>query len=77
MPDTMSGKITHAILRAIEESDKLPVEIARAAKIYPSQLSRLISGERSLSLEAAEKLCDELGIEIVLKRKPKSKKGRS
>jgi transcriptional regulator with XRE-family HTH domain len=60
---------------AIRKSDKTPAEIARDAGIAKSQLSRLLSGERGLSVNVLERLARALGLEIVVR--PKSRrKGR-
>ena len=48
--------------------------IARESGIAESVLSRLVSGERGLSIDALERLADYLGLEITMQ--PKRRKGR-
>jgi hypothetical protein len=71
----MADQIADTIRRAVEHSDRLPVEIARAADVAPSQLSRFMAGQ-PLKLPAVERLCKVLGLELrpvkQLKRKGKA-----
>ena len=48
--------------------------IAKESNLSQSQLSRLMSGERGLSIEALEVLAECLGLEITIRPK-KRKKG--
>jgi plasmid maintenance system antidote protein VapI len=52
--------------------------IAEQANIHRVSLSRFVSGDRDLSIEAAEKLADALGIVFIAKpaAKPTAKKRR-
>jgi transcriptional regulator with XRE-family HTH domain len=70
------SKILSAIRKAIEDSDQTRYQIAQAAQIAQSQLSRFMSGERGLSVEAVEKLADHLELEIQIRPKRKSKRGK-
>ncbi len=74
---TMLGmaRILDAICDAIEASDKTRYRIAKDTAISQTQLSRLMSGERGLSIDALETLADYLGLEIVI-RPAKRAKGR-
>lgn len=70
------SKILSAIRKAIEDSDQTRYQIAQAAQIAQSQLSRLLTGERGLSIDAAERLADHLELDIQIRprrRKPKGK----
>jgi plasmid maintenance system antidote protein VapI len=69
------GTITKAIADAVKASDKTPSSIAKGAGVARSQLSRLLSGERGLSTDTAERLADYLGLRIVIEPKTKASKG--
>jgi len=43
--------------------------ISKESGVAASQLSRLVNGERGLSIEAMERVAEVLGFEIVLRRK--------
>lgn len=60
--------------KAILKSGQTRYRIAEETGIGQPQLSRLMSGECGLSVEAAERLADYLGLEIILR--PKQRKGR-
>lgn len=59
--------------RAIEMSDETPAAISRGANVARSQLSRFLSGERGLSVEAVERVAEYLGLEIVVRRRRKGR----
>lgn len=63
------GQILNAIRNAIDESDETRNRIAKGSGVNPSQLARLVSGERGLSIETAERLADYLGLEISIRPK--------
>lgn len=52
------------IRRAIESSGKSRYRIAKESGVSASQLSRLVSGERRLTVETIEKLAASLGLRI-------------
>lgn len=70
------ARLTEAIADAVRASDQTPYAIAKGAGVARSQLSRLLSGERGLSVETAEKLADYLGLRIVVEPKGRAPKGR-
>ena len=70
------GYITDAISAAIKASDETPGAIAKGAGVARSQLSRLLSGERGLKTESIERLADYLELEIIIRPKPKTRKGK-
>ena len=70
------ARILDAICKAIEASDKTRYRIAKDTGISQPRLSRLMSGERGLSIDALEQLADYLGLEILIRRKRKQRKGR-
>jgi len=72
--DGMAG-LLDAICGAIETSETTRYRIAKDTGISPSQLCRLLTGERGLSIAALETLADYLGLEIVMRPK-RRRKGR-
>lgn len=66
--------ILDSIRAAIRASDQTPSAIAKGAGVARSQVSRLLRGERGLSVEGVERLVDHLGLEVVIR--PKRAKGR-
>ncbi len=69
-------RILDAICEAIEASDKTRYRIAKDTGISQAHLSRLMSGERGLSIESAEKLADYLGLEIIIRPKRRRRKAK-
>lgn len=63
------GTLSKTIAKAIRASGERPAAIARGAKVARSQLSRLLSGERGLSADTAERVAAYLGLEIVVRKK--------
>ncbi len=70
------GRILDAICAAIEASDRTRYRIAKDTGISQPQLSRLMSGERGLSIDALETLADYLGLEITMRPKQRRRRGR-
>ncbi len=74
---TMPGmEILDAIRDAIEASGKSRYQLARESGVAESVLSRLISGERGMSVGTVERMADALGLEIVVRPKRRRRKGR-
>ncbi len=69
------AELLNAIRKAIRDDGRTPAEIADAARIARSQLSRLLSGERGLSVEGMERVAGVLGLEIVIRAK-RARKGK-
>ena len=67
-------RVLEQIRRAIRKSGQSRYAISKKSGVEQSALSRLMSGERGLSLEAVEKLADALDVEIIIR--PKRRKGR-
>jgi plasmid maintenance system antidote protein VapI len=61
--------ILETLRRALETTDESRYSIARGSGVDASQLCRLVSGERGLSIEAAETLADYLDLEIIIRPK--------
>ena len=74
--DLAMPPVLDAICEAIEASDKTHYRIAKDTGISQAQLSRLMSGERGLSLAALEQLAEYLDMEIVIRPKRRLRKGR-
>ena len=71
MPSTMDQ-----LRRAIEKANETPYAIAQGSGVNRSQLSRILRGERSLSIESAERVATYLGFDIVLTPKRTKRKAR-
>lgn len=67
------GRTLDAICEAIEASDKTRYRIAKDTGISQAHLSRLMSGERGLSIDALERLADYLGLEITIRHRRRQK----
>lgn len=65
--------LTHAIREAIEASGQSRYRIAQETGIAQSQLSRLVNGERGMTVETIERLARHLELEIVVRPKGKGK----
>ena len=68
-------QVLEQIRRAIRAGKKTRYRIAKETGIPESQLSRLMSGEKGLSIESLERLADCLGLHVVVRPK-KRRKGR-
>lgn len=69
-------KIMAQLVKAIEESAETRYAIAKGSGVAQSQISRLMSGERVVGFEAAERLADHLGFEIVLRPKRNAQRAK-
>lgn len=70
------AKLVDVIRLAVEASDKSRYRIAKESGVTAGQLSRLVSGERGLSVDTIERLADYLGLRITIEPKGKTTKGR-
>lgn len=59
-PSDLSGRLR----QAIRASGQSLGQLAEATGVHKAQLSRFLRGERSLRLDAAEKMCDHLGLRL-------------
>ncbi len=64
------------IRAAINASDATRYRIAKDVGMDHGQMSRLMSGQMSLSLEALERLAVYLNLEIVIQPKAKKSRGK-
>ncbi len=69
------ARLLDEIRNAIEASGKTRYRIAKESGIAESVLSRLMSGECGLSIDALETLADYLGMEILMRPKRRRQKG--
>lgn len=63
------SKITEALRIAVKASEKSRYRLAKDSGLAESALSRLVSGERSVTIESAERLAEALGLELVIQPK--------
>lgn len=71
------GRLTQAIIEAIQASDQSLSAIARETGVPKSQLSRLVNGETGLNAETVETLANYLQLEITIRpRRRTPRKGR-
>ena len=67
------SEVLEQIRKAIEQSGTSRYAISKATGIDQGQLSKLMSGQCSISIEKLQKLLDFLGLEIIVRPKRKSK----
>ena len=70
------SKTLAALKRAVEADGRSQRQISIAAKIPPSSLCRLLSGEQLLGIDAAERLAQALGLDITIGPAKRTRKGR-
>ena len=62
------------IKRAVESSGKTRYRIAKESGVSASLLSRLMNGQRGLSVETVELLAAHLGLEIVVRKRKRKER---
>jgi len=62
-------RVSERIREAVEAAEVTRYRIAQETGIEESALSRFLSGERGLSMEAIDTLAEYFGLELVLRRK--------
>ena len=67
------GGVLDDIRKAIDAGDKTRYRIWKETGITQAQLSKLMRGQRGLSIEALERLVDCLGLEILIRPKRRRK----
>jgi len=67
------AKMIEQIRRALEASGKTRYRISQESGISQGQLSRLVSGERGLTVDTLERLAECLGLEITIRPKRRKK----
>jgi DNA-binding phage protein len=67
--------ITERIQEAIRSGGMSRYAISKATGIDQGLLCRFLKGQSSLSFETADKVLDALGLEVVIRPRPKRKDG--
>ena len=67
------SKTEENLRKAIARSKDSRYRIAQDSGVSEGQLSRFLSRERGLSMDNIEKVADALGLEIVVRPKPRRK----
>lgn len=70
------GTVLKQIKQAIHDSDLSRYRIAQESGVSESALSRLMSGEQGLGIDAIEKVAHVLGLEIVVRLKRRRRKSK-
>lgn len=63
------AKIIEQLRGEVEASSKTRYRIAQDSGVSAAALSRLVHGQRGLTIESAERVADALGMELVLRRR--------
>jgi len=75
MAKRRSKKLTDQVRQAIDDSGVTRYQIAQDTGIDESALAKFYNAHRGLSLDNLDRLCEYLGVRIVIDRNP-GKKGR-
>lgn len=70
------ASLLNSIRQAVEKSGKTRYRIAKESGVSAGQLSRLVNGQRGMTVETIERLADYLELRITIEPKGKTKKGR-
>lgn len=70
------AQLLESIRLAIEASGKTRYRIAKESGVSAGQLSRLVNGERGMTVDTIERLADYLGLRITIEPKDKTTKGK-
>lgn len=57
--------LTQALKQAIEASGQSHLQIAKGSGVSQAVLSRFVSGERSITLQTADKVASYLGLDLL------------
>lgn len=68
--DARPQGVSESLRGAIKESGISISELARRTGVARQAINRFLSGERGLTTETVDKLCEELGLDLVLKKIP-------
>jgi plasmid maintenance system antidote protein VapI len=66
-PKSVTGVLKQSIL----QSGRSLSELGRATGVATAILSRFVRGQRGITNETVDKLCRELGLELVQRRRPR------
>ncbi|HEY2841615.1 MAG TPA: helix-turn-helix domain-containing protein [Pirellulales bacterium] len=75
MAKKRSNRLSDQVRQAIDDSGRSRYELSRAAKIDESALAKFYNARRTLSMPALDRLGEVLGLEIVMRQKPRKKDG--
>ena len=64
-PKKLDPTLAETIRTKIKVSDLSQYKIAKDSGVDSGTLSRFVSGERSISIETADKLCKVIGLKLV------------
>lgn len=67
------SKVLNEIRKAIKSSGMSRYALSKATGIDQAQLSKLMSGQGGLSIASLEKLVEHLDLEIVIRKRKRSK----
>ena len=70
------ARLVDSIRQAVEASGKTQYRIAKESGVSAGQLSRLVSGERAMTVNTIERLADYLDLRISIEPKGKTKGGK-
>lgn len=68
------SRILEELREQIEASEKTRYAISKETGIDQAQLSRFVNGRQGLGIDALERLCDCLEMEIVIRNKKRRRK---
>jgi transcriptional regulator with XRE-family HTH domain len=71
---TSKTGFSEQLRQAIARSGLSQYRLAKLSGIDQSQLSRFMNGERGLSIEGIEKICELIGARLAIKAKPANPK---
>lgn len=66
--------LSEQLREAIRESGLSMVAVARGVDLHKATMSRFMSGERGLRLDAVDKLCELLQLRLAAERAPRKSK---
>jgi DNA-binding Xre family transcriptional regulator len=73
MPKRKPQRLTDQIRHAMDDCGVTRYRISQETGLDESALSKFYNQERGLSLESVDRLCEFLGLRIVMDRKPQVK----
>jgi transcriptional regulator with XRE-family HTH domain len=68
-----AAALTDQLREYITDSGRNLKELGEESGVDASQLSRFMRGERGLTTDSLDKLCDTLGLRLVRERKPRKR----
>ena len=68
--------INDNVIRAIETCGMSRYALAKVSGVSEGELSRVVAGQRSMTLRTLDRLAPYIGVSITIKRPSKGKKGR-